>query len=110
MHTIGVAIGGKLKVCTCSSWLNVSKLVIIYVGSNAKLLKHHVFYFAVTGFTSMEEDPSLPAPAASKFKWSSLARVTSDSLDPQKVWYVLTKELCVGVRPLDFSFLFFSLV
>lgn len=80
-----------------------TKLVIIYVGGNFKLLKHHVFYFDVIGFTGMEEDPSPPAPAASKFEWSSLARVTSDSLDPQKVWYVLTKELCGGVRPSDFS-------
>lgn len=80
-----------------------TKLVIIYVGSNFKLLKHHVFYFDVFGFTGMEKDTSPPAPAVSKFEWSSLARVTSDSLDPHKVWYVLTKELCGGVRPSDFS-------
>ena len=80
-----------------------TKLVIIYAGGNFKLLKHHVFYFDVIGFAGMEEDPSPPAPAASKFEWSSLAVVTSDSLDPQKTWYVLTKELCGGVRPSDFS-------
>lgn len=80
-----------------------TKLVIIYAGGNFKLLKHHVFYFDVIGFAGMEEDPSPPAAAASKFEWSSLARVTSDSLDPQKIWYVLTKELCGGVRPSDFS-------
>jgi len=79
----------------------LTKLVIIYAGGNFKLLKHHVFYFDVIGFAGMEEDP--PAPAASKFEWSSLARVTSDSLDPQKIWYVLTKEVCGGVRPSDFS-------
>ena len=62
-----------------------------------------MFYFDVIGFAGMEEDPSPPAPAASKFEWSSLAVVTSDSLDPQKTWYVLTKELCGGVRPSDFS-------
>ena len=80
-----------------------TKLVIIYVGGNFKLLKHHVFYFDVFGFTGMEKDPSPPALAASKFEWSSLTRVTSDSLDPQKVWYVVTKELCGEVRPSDFS-------
>ena len=78
----------------------LTKLVIIYAGGNFKLLKHHVFYFDVIGFAGIEEDP--PAPAASKFEWSSLARVTSDSLDPQKIWYVLTKEVCGGVWPSDF--------
>lgn len=80
-----------------------TNVVIIYAGGNFKFLKHHVFYFDVIGFAGMEEDPSPPAPAASKFEWSSLAVVTSDSLDPQKTWYVLTKELCGGVRPSDFS-------
>ena len=75
-----------------------TKLIIIYAGGNFKLLKHHVFYFDVIGFAGMEEDPSPPAAAASKFEWSSLARVRSDSLDPQKIWYVFTKELCGGVR------------
>ena len=70
-----------------------TNVVIIYAGGNFKFLKHHVFYFDVIGFAGMEEDPSPPAPAASKFEWSSLAVVTSDSLDPQKTWYVLTKEL-----------------
>ena len=41
--------------------------------------------------------PSLPS-----FAISSLSRVTSASLDPQKHWYVLQKEIC-GVRPTDFS-------
>ena len=80
-----------------------TNVVIIYAGGNFKFLKHHVFYFDVIGFAGIEEDPSPPAPAASKFEWSSLAVVTSDSLDPQKTWYVLTKELCGGVRPSDFS-------
>ena len=80
-----------------------TNVVIIYAGGNFKFLKHHVFYFDVIGFAGIEEDPSPPAPAASKFERSSLAVVTSDSLDPQKTWYVLTKELCGGVRPSDFS-------
>lgn len=41
--------------------------------------------------------PSLPS-----FAISSLSRVTSASLDPQKHWYVLKKEVC-GIRPTYFS-------
>ena len=48
--------------------------------------------------------PSLPS-----FAISSLSRVTSASLDPQKHWYVLQKEIC-GVRPTDFSILHIFLV
>ena len=41
--------------------------------------------------------PTLPL-----FAISSLLRVTSASLDPQKHWYMLKKEIC-GVRLTDFS-------
>ena len=47
----------------------------------------------------MEGDkPSRP----STFEVSSLSRVTSSSLDPQKHWYLLTKEIC-RVYPKDFA-------
>ena len=38
----------------------------------------------------------------SEFSCLRLARVTSASLDVHKNWYVLTKELCRGTRPVDF--------
>ena len=78
-----------------------TKLVIFYAGGNFNFLKHHVFYFdARVRFAGME-DTSPPVP--SKFELSSLARVTSASLDPHRNWYVLTKELCGGVKPTDFA-------
>ena len=45
-------------------------------------------------------DPTRALP--SDFNISSLSRVTSQSLDPRKHWYVLKKEMC-GIRPVDFS-------
>ena len=48
------------------------------------------------------EAADLTRALPSDFNISSLSRVTSQSLDPRKHWYILKKEIC-GIRPVDFS-------
>ena len=74
--------------------------VIFYSGGKFDFQNNHVFYFDIIYGTGMEEEQSPPVP--SEFSSSRLARVTSAFLDPHKNWYVLTKELCGGTRPVDF--------
>ena len=42
-----------------------------------------------------------PLPELPRKRWS-LSRVSGPSLDPQKHWYILTRQLC-GTRPTDFA-------
>jgi len=78
----------------------LTAVVIFYSGGKFKFQSNHVFYFDIIHGTGMEEEQSPPVP--SEFSSTRLARVTSAFLDPHKNWYVLTKELCGGTRPVDF--------
>ena len=78
----------------------LTAVVIFDLGGKSEFQNSHVFYFDIIHGTGMEEEQS--PPVLSEFNSSRLARVTSTSLDVHKNWYVLTKELCGGTRPVDF--------